>query len=183
MNQLEIQKANRRAAWRWGALIVGLLGLQVLGGVAAIVLASGDKSVAVVPNYHEKALHWDDEMAAQAASAALGWRCHVDAVGEASGPTGLRITLTDRQGAPVMVRSGTLRFYHHARAAEVRQLPIPRGKFSSMDLPGCFAAPGLWQVMLDLQCDNGDRFLHSQELRVAPAGETVKMDSASATAR
>ena len=59
----ETQKANRRAAWRWGGFVVGLLSLQVAGGITAIVLATGDESVAVVPNYHEKSLQWDAEVA------------------------------------------------------------------------------------------------------------------------
>ena len=169
MNPTEIQKANRRAAWRWGSLVVGLLGLQVAGGVVAIILATGDESVAVVPNYHEKALNWDAEMAAQAASAALGWHCEVMQINNEATPSGLRLTLTDRQGMPVLVESGELRLYRHFRASDVRQVPIPSGKFSKLELPRCFDAIGLWQVMLDLKCENGDRFLHSQELVVKPS--------------
>ncbi len=142
------------------------MGLQVAGGVVAIILATGDESVAVVPNYHEKALNWDAEMAAQAASAALGWQCEVSQINKQTIPSGLRITLTDREGKPVLVQSGELRLYRHVRASDVREVPIPMGKFAMLELPDCFNAVGLWQVMLDLKCENGDRFLHSQELVV-----------------
>lgn len=166
MNQLELQQANRRAAWRWGSLIVGLLGLQVAGGVVAIILATGDESVAVVPNYHEKALNWDQEMAAQAASAALGWKCDVTTLDGQSVPSGVRITLTNRDGMPVVVESGELRIYRHVRASDVSHVPIPAGKFALLEIADCFDAAGIWQVMLDLRCEHGDRFLHSQEILV-----------------
>ena len=58
------REANRRAALRWGGFVVALLSLQVIGGIAAIMIATGDESFAVVPNYHQKALHWDDEVQA-----------------------------------------------------------------------------------------------------------------------
>ena len=67
---------------------------------------------------------------------------------------------------PVEVESGELRLYRHVRASDIKQVPIPAGKFAMLELPGCFDAAGLWQVMLDLNCENGDRFLHSQELKV-----------------
>ena len=174
MNHLEQQAANRRAAWRWGSLIVGLLGLQVAGGVVAIILATGDESVAVVPNYHEKALNWDQEMAAQAASAALGWRCEVTPDQGESVPCGIRITLTNRDGMPVEVESGELRLYRHVRASDVRQVPIPAGKFALLEIADCFEAAGIWQVMLDLRCEHGERFLHSQEILV---GSSVAAES------
>jgi len=166
MSSTEVQKANRRAAWRWGSLVVGLLGLQVLGGIVAIILATGDESVAVVPNYHEKALRWDEEVAAQAASAALGWQCDVHPIEQGSLPAGLKVSLTTREGAPVVVTSGSLRFYRHARASDVQEVPIPTGTFAAMELPGCFQVAGLWQIMLDLKTDSGDRFLFSKELLV-----------------
>ncbi len=169
----EYRRANRRAAWRWGSFVVGLLGLQVAGGIVAIILATGDESVAVVPNYHEKALNWDAEMAAQAASAALGWKCEVSQIRDVPNRSGLRITLTDREGLPVVVKSGALRLYRHVRASDVRQVPIPPGKFARLEIADCFDQVGLWQVMLDLNGENGERFLHSQELSVTQSEQNA----------
>ena len=73
MNNTDPAVANRRAAWRWGTLVVGMLSLQVVLGVAAVFLATGDESVAVIPNYYDKALAWDQQMAQQQASESLGW--------------------------------------------------------------------------------------------------------------
>ncbi len=160
---------NRRAAWRWGAFVVSLLGLQVLGGIFAIMLATGDKSVAVVPDYHQKALHWDDEMALQSESRALGWVCEVSQRDETGTSTGLRVTLTDRVGNPIELASGELQIYRHVRASDVRRVRIPAGSFNRLDLSRCFDSDGLWQIKIDVTDESGNRFASSQELYVTAA--------------
>lgn len=165
-NRCETHEANRRAAWRWGSLIVGLLGLQVLGGIMAIVLANGDDSVAVVPDYHQKALHWDDEVALQAASRALQWNCQVSQIAEPAGRNGLQIMLADRLGKPIDVLAGELQIYRHARAGDVRRLPLPPGMLGRLELADCFGWDGLWQVTLDVRDRSQNRFVHSSELVV-----------------
>jgi hypothetical protein len=161
--------ANRRAAWRWGSFVVGLLGLQVIGGIMAIVLATSDESVAVVPDYHQKALRWDDEMALRAGSLSLGWICEVSQINQSAKLTGLRITLTDREGRPIELASGEIEIYRHARAANVRRVKIPPGTFRQLELSSCFDADGLWQVMVDVTDRTGNRFASSQELKVSAA--------------
>lgn len=175
----EIQKANRRAAWRWGGLIVGLLTLQVCGGIAAIMLATRDSaSIGIVPNYHEKALHWDDEIALQTASKALGWNCEVNQVGATPSVAGLRVTITDRDTKPVELASGELVIYRHARASEVRRVRIPAGAIGMIELGACFDADGLWQVELDISDQQGNRFVHSHELYVTlPSSSTANVSS------
>ncbi len=59
LNRDELEQAERRARHFWVSLIVGLLGLQVAGGITAIFLSVGDPSMAIVPNYHQAALNWD----------------------------------------------------------------------------------------------------------------------------
>ena len=49
----EQRRYSRRAAWRWGTLVVTFLTLQVGIGVAAIVLSTGDRSVAIEPDYYQ----------------------------------------------------------------------------------------------------------------------------------
>lgn len=167
--------ANRRAAWRWGTFVVSLLGLQVVGGIMAIMLATGDESVAIVPNYHEKAVRWDDEVALQAASRSLGWVCNVSQVDETSEVAGLRITLADREGNPIDLASGELQIYRHARAADVRRVKIPAGSLGSLELRGCFDSHGLWQVMIDVTDRAENRFAYSHELYVSPAASSPLM--------
>ena len=167
MNQTDIKAANRRAAWIWGSMIVGLLGLQVAGGIFAIILASGDDSVAVVPDYHQKALKWDEEMAVRRASEQLGWQYDVqatDAAGQTA--TGLVATLKDDKGQLVDVRSGTLRWYRHIRANDVAELPIPGGQLTTMRLDDCFDANGLWEVMIDVTDRTGNRFVRAVTIEI-----------------
>ena len=163
----ETHEANRRAAWRWGAFVVGMLGLQVAGGVMAIMLATGDQSVAVVPDYHQKALRWDEEVALRQASRSLGWTCEVDyRTAGGSRPATLQFALTDRGGVPVKIASGELKIYRHARAADVRVVPIPRDSIAVIELADCFDEAGLWQVSVDMQDHAGNRFVDSRELDV-----------------
>lgn len=58
-----IAKSNRWAAWRWGSLVVGMLGLQLVLGFVAVSLATNNDAAAVIPNYYEKSLQWDDDRA------------------------------------------------------------------------------------------------------------------------
>jgi nitrogen fixation protein FixH len=167
----ETHAANRSAAWRWGAFIVSLLGLQVIGGIMAIVLASSDESVAVVPNYHQKALKWDEEVAQRSASRALGWTVDVSQVDEAASAAGLRIALSDRRGKPIDLLSGKLEIYRNARASDVHRVEVPPGSYGLLELSGCFDVGGRWQVMLDVTDRAGNRFTCSHELYVRAAGE------------
>jgi hypothetical protein len=168
VNPPDLHAANRRAAWTWGSIIVGLLSLQVAGGVVAIILATGDQSVAVVPDYHQKALQWDNEMAIRRASQQLGWTCDVRSVpfdADQRG-AGLVVNLVDRQGETVQVAQGTLRWYQHTRANDVKELAIPARRLTTMRLDDCFHTNGLWEVMIDVTDRDGNRFVHSVTLNI-----------------
>lgn len=167
----QIAEANRRAAWRWGGFVVGLLSLQVAGGIFAIMLATGDESVAVVPDYHQKALQWDQEMAVQEASRQLGWTFDLqvisqDAEDRSDGSPGMSLFLTDKNDVPVTIEQGTIQIYRHVRAADVRTVALPKGTTGKVELTKCFPNPGLWQVSLDVTDNSGNRFTASRELDV-----------------
>ncbi len=74
LNRDELERAERRARHFWVSLIVGLLGLQVAGGITAIFLSVGDPSMAIVPNYHQAALNWDVTHRAHQLTQQLGWK-------------------------------------------------------------------------------------------------------------
>ncbi len=60
MNDIErMQRASRRAAWRWGGAVVVMLGLQILLGVTAITLATRPDADRVIDDYYGKAMRWD----------------------------------------------------------------------------------------------------------------------------
>ena len=82
------------AATRWIIAIVVLLGGNVLAMVVLAVVASAT-SPDIVPDYYEKAAHYDDAIDAAARSRALGWSAtvrlatasiEVDARGLGGGP-------------------------------------------------------------------------------------------------
>src|SRR3954466_7927827 len=89
--------------WPWPLIVVGLLLGHVSIMVTAVILATGDKSFAVLPNYYEKAVNWDKNQAELRASEKLGWQVtlvpspDVDPAGHRS----LMLTLADATGHAV----------------------------------------------------------------------------------
>src|SRR6056297_599142 len=116
MNIEQARIENRRAAWRWGSLVVGMLTVQVVAGAFAIRLATRDPSVAVVPDYYQKALDWDDHVALRRASQKLGWDVLLQQIDLDKPYSGLQIDVVDRSGRPVPLKSGSVRLYSHVRA-------------------------------------------------------------------
>jgi nitrogen fixation protein FixH len=164
MNRDELQRANRFAAYRWGSLIIAFLGGQVAIGVAAIVLASSDPSVAVVPGYHQQAVLWDKSVELRENSRAMGWTVqhHVKRTSD-----GHRLTWTirDRDGVEVPNVRGSVLLYHHAHASDAMTVQLD-------DLPnGIVLQPaGLWQVEMTLsQADESKPFFDSQLVDVKRA--------------
>lgn len=145
-----MSKRNRRAATFWGSLVVGLLGIQVLVGVGAVVIATADPSASIVPDYYEKALRWDDEKAARVASDALGWDATVSLspAADRQGERTVVVSILDGSGEPVADADVRGRVYHHARAAE----PVPivfRGQGGGhYTATAPVARDGLWQFDL-----------------------------------
>lgn len=140
------ERSKRFAAIVWPGMVLGLLGLQVVMCVVAITLATRDPSVAVEPDYYQKALHWDDSQAAKARQAALGWAINVEqgATNE-MGETTLRLRLTDKAGQPLAAASVSGEFFHRARAntrASFSANQIELGLYESKLRLG---RPGMWE--------------------------------------
>lgn len=116
-----IQPARKWRYWTWPLIVVGLLLGHVSIMVTAVVLATGDKSFAVLPNYYEKAVNWDKNQAELRASAKLGWQVTLIPSPEVD-PTGHRavtITVADAAGQPVADAAVELTWYHHKRPNEL----------------------------------------------------------------
>ena len=60
------------ASKRWPLIVVGILLTHVAGMSWAVVKFVNDKNSAVIPNYYEKAVRWDEIKAARARDAAAG---------------------------------------------------------------------------------------------------------------
>ncbi len=175
-----MRRANRKAAWIWGSIVVGFLSLQVAIGVVAIFLATGDPSVAVVPDYYEKALKWDDYVALQNESDRLGWQ-----VGTEITPTGkglesqyVMLYLRDAKGQPLSELSGQVRVYHHARAAETSDVSIRSMSAGVYSAEVQMPRDGLWEVEMDVRGPEGQRFVKTATFDVRRAGKSGAVDRA-----
>jgi nitrogen fixation protein FixH len=150
-------------------MVVALLGMQVVLGFAAVTLATGDASFAVVPGYHEQALHWDENRALLRNSAALGWidRISADATADVLGRRTLSIALQDESGRPLTHASVAATVFHHARANEVQNVSFVEsavpGRYS-VELP--MRQNGLWEVRLNAT-RGAKRFAMTRRIEVA----------------
>ena len=114
----EIDRPARKGRyWTWPLIVVGLLLGHVSIMVTAVILATGDKSFAVLPNYYDKAVNWDKNQAELRASEKLGWQVTVIPSPDVD-PTGHRavnVTVVDAVGQPVADATVELTWYHHKR--------------------------------------------------------------------
>ncbi len=141
---------HRRAPLIWGAFVIAFLGGQVAMGIVAVILATGDPSFAVVPDYHEKAMHWDDSTQIQTASDELGWTASIElsAAADAVGARTIVVKLTDRSGQPIEDASLHLRAFHHARAGEPVRLSLRSHQDGHYTAAVPMRREGLWQFEL-----------------------------------
>ena len=160
----EAARANRVAAFRWGSLVVALLFSQIFIGVAAIVLANNDPTVAVVPGYHQQAVLWDESVQLRENSRAMGWTVQHTTL-DAPGGNQLRWAVKDRDGQEIQNLQGRVLLYHHARANEPIELKMeehPEGVL--------LHKTGLWQVEMTLtQGSDTKRFFDMQLVDVKRA--------------
>lgn len=143
---------ERRAKRFWIALVVFLFVVQstIMGSV--IHLAIGDPSAAVVPDYHNAALNWDETQRRRSAADRMGWEIEFapsDVVDD-RGMRAIEVTVVDQSGAPVDGLEVSGQLYHHARAADVCPITFDSGGNGRyIDLVPA-AKVGLWQLELSI---------------------------------
>jgi len=160
------KSGERPAQWKWTAIIVSLLGVQLAMSSVAIFLATGDPAQAVTPNYHKHALEWDQYAAIKQQSAALGWQwaVTVDPKSDVYGHHQVTLELHGRDGRPLEHALLDLHAWHHARAAELVQIALTAAKHR----PGVYTGTavlrrgGLWHLDL-LATHDGQSFLGERE--------------------
>ena len=88
---------TRKRAWLWPSIIIGMLGVHTIGCLIVVYIATSDPSHAVVPDYHSKAVAWDEHQALARASSQLGWTCTIQTALEPDmlGQRSVRISLRD----------------------------------------------------------------------------------------
>lgn len=100
------------ALWPW--IVVGLLGGHAAIIIAAVTMAVGDPSFAVVPDYYDKAVNFDAYKADLEASRALGWTLTLTPEDSADlrGRRAIVASLLDRDGQPIAGAQIELYFTH-----------------------------------------------------------------------
>ncbi len=152
MNELE-QRLERRAKRFWVSLVVLFLGLQLAIGGVAIYLLTGDRAVAVVPNYHQAALNWDKTKIARSAAERKHWKLELLA-SDVADQRGMRVVEllvfdSNQIGVDQLMISGHV--YHHALASDVQPIEfrsVGEGRYLAMSSMG---RAGLWQVELAIE--------------------------------
>lgn len=137
-------------------------------------IAASDPSVAVEPDYYNKAVHWDDELAQRRLNRELGWRSAITlSAGNGMGGAGeLSVRLTDSTGAPLEGATVSAQAFPVARANQVAALELVASAGDADDgSQGIYAAPlavtrrGRWEVRLAVTHD-GDRFTSTQQVEL-----------------
>jgi len=169
------QEAQAPSAKRFimPAMVLGFLGAHMLFIFVAISLAVGDRSFAVVPDYYQKAVDWDEQKQVRADSLALGWSAQVLPSREVSvrGERELAVVLLDKEGQPIEGAQVIATAYPHARAGEIAELVLPE-----TDEPGRYSAlaemrrEGVWDITLHVTRDE-TVFLHEEKMFVRGAFE------------
>src|SRR6185503_18125455 len=80
----------------WAFVPVGLLGGLIATVLGLVHIALTDPGFAVQDRYYSRALSWDEHLAAERRSAALGWRAELAAVRIPGGAMEITVKLVDR---------------------------------------------------------------------------------------
>jgi nitrogen fixation protein FixH len=107
------------ARWKWLLAITGLLAANVVAMVILAVVAHGGAEV--IPDYYDRAAHYDDELASASQSQALGWHVEVSIAGAA-----IDATVVDAAGAPIDGAAVHVTGYQRAHAADVVDVALAR---------------------------------------------------------
>jgi nitrogen fixation protein FixH len=170
--------ASPLRTFRWPAIVLGLLAAHVLLMAWAVMKATGDRSAIVIPDYYVKSLHWDQDKAELARSAALGWTVKLTPAGTADsvGLVPVLITLNDKSGAPLSADSLELTYCHQAHADRVltarlqpESATTPNGRYlQALSLP----QPGFYSFSV-VAIRGTDRFTVQWTQHISPHAEEM----------
>lgn len=165
------QAAEQKSRLLWSGVIVSLLGLQVFGCLLALFLATSSSSMAVIPNYHDKAIHWDEHRATLLASEQLGWQDQI----EISGPVDIfenrdiTIYLNDADDRPIQTTHLSVQVYRHTNPNEVFVLDFEQAAPGEYVSSLRMTDSGLWEFEVEATRDNS-RFVRSRTMEVFSDG-------------
>lgn len=134
---------------RWIAISVGLLVANVLVMIF-LVLASNWSRPTVVPQYYERAVAWDQQMADDELAKELGWKLDL-----ALSTEGVQVRALDGAGQPLGGAQITLRGFHRktpTHRADATLVTDDHGQAQAVPA-GWLATPGFYE--LDLAVKRG----------------------------
>ena len=156
--------AETRARRRWMAFVVGIFVSQAALWAFAITLVASDESHAIVSDYDERALEWDDHVRRRKDSAALGWSAVVELEPTSDETPLLVVELADAHAQPIADAEVEVTLFHQARAAErtrLSLLPDGAGRYASL---APMTRSGKWR--LELQARRGNDELVVERMHV-----------------
>lgn len=134
----------------WPGMVVALLGMSVLAVAITATFALSDPSFAVVPDYYNKALRWDEDAALQHKSDALGWSDTVE-FGARDDSTTMRqliVTITDTAGDPIESANLSATVFHPSRSNDIQNVAFEEtepGRYVGVFEP---TRIGFWEIKL-----------------------------------
>lgn len=150
MGDVKTDQSQPKKAYFFPALIIGLLVMQIGLCFIGVYMATRSDANVVEHDYYDKALHWDQQVAAEQASAALGWQAEINisAMPDMQANRTFVLSLKDRAGAPIADAKIRMIYFHHAHARQVETVELrdQGAGFYSAVLP--IARPGIWEFRM-----------------------------------
>lgn len=172
MNDTNPEKLSRRKAYLFPAIIIGLLVMQIGLCLIGIYYATRSNANVVESDYYDKALHWDQQVATEQASAALGWtaKMNISAVPDMQANRTFVLEMKDRDGRPITGAKIRMIYFHHANARHVEQTELRDLSNGFYSATIAAARPGLWEFRLVAERGK-EKFVRREQMN---AGETGK---------
>lgn len=153
---------------QWPIGIALILAATVVGDIWIAIVASRDEAFAVEPDYYQKAVKFDDEMALREASLRLGWM--VDPTLELGTPErsgSVSAIVRDSSGALVTGARVEVLAMHNARASRQLAVTLAEGEPGRYRAPLDAQRPGEWELRF-LVTRGADRYAVRARVDGAP---------------
>jgi len=115
-----------RKSYKWPLIIIGLLVVHTAAMLTAVTIASSDRSFAVIPNYYQDAVKWDQTKAAQQASDKLNWKVEI-IIASTADPLGNRLVavrIVDADGKAVEMQKVQLKYFHFSHGGNPHDVAL-----------------------------------------------------------
>jgi len=153
---------------QWPIGIALVLILSAGSNIWVAMIASRDESFAVEPEYYQKAVHFDDEMALREASYRLGWHLTPSlALGSPSREGTVSAALTDSAGTPIRGATVQLLAMHNARASHQLTATLAEVGDGVYRAPLDAERPGEWELRF-IVTHGSERFAIRERVDAAP---------------